>query len=338
MADEKLTALLISNPLDLDPGNLIYAVEHTDTAPESGGAKVSQLMTNRYMVSASVTSNNLTVAIRHLDGSEPSADRPLYFRIGDNTYAVTAALSVTKNAGTNWFGAGSATWAAQEQDYFVYLGYNLSDGVVIGFALIPYAEDYSDFSTSSTNEKYCAISTITNAASGDPYTVIGRIAATLSAGAGYTWTTPIKSNLNTISRPIIFTRSLSFTPQWTNITVGAGTSEGKYRRHGRQVFAEYRFAYGASGSAVSGDVSFILPAAHGGLGTSSRTILGEAAIWDNGTANYQAQALLTSTNGGAVRVGKTDGTYLSLANLSSTIPMTWANTDELTMKMSYPNA
>jgi hypothetical protein len=130
----------------------------------------------------SVASNNLTVALKGLDGNDPSATNPIYVRIGDTVHSITSALSVTKNAGTNWFNAGSAELATKEIDYFVYLGYNATDGVVIGFSRIPYVTDYSQFSATSNNEKYCAISTITNAASGDDYTVVGRFAATLSAG------------------------------------------------------------------------------------------------------------------------------------------------------------
>ena len=163
----------------------------------------------------SVASNNLTVAIKGLDGNNPSATNPIYVRIGDTIRSITSALSVTKNAGTNWCNAGSAELATKEIDYFVYLGYNATDGVVIGFSRIPYATEYSQFSTTTTNEKYCAISTITNAAAGDDYVVIGRFAATLSAGAGYTWSVPTFTSINLIQRPIYESRWLNWIPSWT---------------------------------------------------------------------------------------------------------------------------
>ena len=158
----------------------------------------------------SVSSNNITVAIKGLNGSDPSATNPVYIRIGDTIRAITAALSVTKNAGTNWFNAGAAVTAAQEIDYFVYLGYNATDGVTIGFARIPYATKYGDFSATSTNDHYCAISTITTASATDYYELIGRFAATLSAGAGYTWTVPAFTAINLIQRPIFNTRWLTW--------------------------------------------------------------------------------------------------------------------------------
>lgn len=163
----------------------------------------------------SVTSNNLTVALKGMDGNDPSASNPVYVRIGDTVRTLTAALSVTKNAGTNWFNAGATELATKEIDYFVYLGYNATDGTVIGFSRIPYATLYSDFSDTSTHEKYAGISTITNASAGDNYVNIGRFAATLSAGAGYTWSVPTFTNKNLIQKPIYETRWLNYVPTLT---------------------------------------------------------------------------------------------------------------------------
>jgi hypothetical protein len=165
-----------------------------------------------YRLVPSVSSNNLTLALKDLDGNNFSATNPGYFKIGNAIRTVTGALSVTINAGTNWGNAGSAELATLEIDWFAYLGYNATDGVVFGLSRIPYANLYSDFSATSTNEKYAAISTITNAAAGDEYVNIGRFAATLSAGAGYTWTVPTFTADNLIHRPVYETRILAWTP------------------------------------------------------------------------------------------------------------------------------
>jgi len=167
-------------------------------------------------ISVSVATSDITVAIKGLDGNDPSATNPVYCRIGDDIRTITGALSVTKNDGTNWFNSGSDELATQEIDYFVYLGYNATDGVVVGFARIPYAKEYGQFSATSTDPKYAAISTITNAASGDDYEVIGRFAATLSASTGFEWSVPTFTNRNLIQKPIYTTRWLLHdpTPTW----------------------------------------------------------------------------------------------------------------------------
>lgn len=164
----------------------------------------------------SVASNNLTVAIKTLAGNDASTTEPIFVRIGNTLRKITAALSVTKNAGTNWFTSGSAELATQEVDYFVYLGYNATDGVVLGFSPYPTATKYGDFSTTTTNDYYAAISTITNATSTDVYEVIGRFNAILSATASFNWSIPATSII--ISRPIFNTRTLIWTPAYTGFS------------------------------------------------------------------------------------------------------------------------
>ena len=214
--------------------------------------------------------------------SIPSATNPIYVRIGDTVHSITSALSVTRNAGTNWFNAGSATLATKEIDYFVYLGYNATDGVVVGFARIPYATQYDQFSTTTTEEKYCAISTISNAAAGDDYTVVGRFAATLSAGAGYTWTVPTFTTVNLIQRPIFDTRYLDF-----NVIVAgvapltftiASTDVARYCIK-RQTLYLYERAVGTTGGSAGSSLNLTLPmsmsSAYLSLGVAR---VGEAAL------------------------------------------------------------
>lgn len=165
----------------------------------------------------------ITVALKTLAGTDPSASDPVYITLGGSVRTITAALSVAKADGTNWCNAGSAELATKEIDYFVYLGYNATDGVVIGFSRYPGANSYDGFSATTTNEKYCAISTITTAASTDYYEVIGRFAATLSAGAGYTWSVPTYTAKNLIQRPIYETRWLTV---GITAVVGTGMDNG----------------------------------------------------------------------------------------------------------------
>jgi hypothetical protein len=235
----------------------------------------------------SVASNNLTVAIKGMDGNDPSASNPVYCRIGDTVRTITSALSVTKNAGTNWFNSGSAELATKEIDYFVYLGYNATDGVVVGFCRIPYATLYSEFSATTTNEKYCAISTITNAAAGDTYQNVGRFAATLSAGAGYTWTVPTFTSANLIQRPIYETRGLFYVPTMTGWS-GTPTYEAQsYRIQGNTL----ELYVAINGTKTTGGDVLNLPFSL----TAYRLVGGLLATYHNGTAGLG----LNCTNNGA---------------------------------------
>jgi len=171
-------------------------------------------------IRVTVASNNLTVAISTSPSSQvdPTSTNPVYVWIGDTLRSITGALSIAANAGTNWFNSGSGELATREIDYFAYIGYNATDGITLGYARIPYARLYSDFNTTTTNARYARISTITNAASGDNYVNIGRFAATLSGGAGFTWTVPTYNSSNLIQEPVYETRWL--------IWVGANTANG----------------------------------------------------------------------------------------------------------------
>jgi hypothetical protein len=210
----------------------------------------------------SVASNDLTVALKGMDGNDPSATNPVYIRINGVIRSVTSALSVTKNAGTNWCNAGSSELATKEIDYFVYLGYNATDGVVLGFSRIPYGTRYDSFSATTTNEKYCAISTITTAAAGDYYVNVGRFAATLSAGAGYTWSVPTFTASNLIQRPIYETRLLATVPTliWWAGTAPSGSPNAEYwyQITGGRLHLNYR-AYGYTQGATVTALSASIP-------------------------------------------------------------------------------
>lgn len=210
-------------------------------------------------IDVTVSSNNLTVAIKGMDGNDPSASNPVYCRIGDTVRTITAALSVTKNAGTNWCDAGGAELATKEADYFVYLGYNATDGVVIGFSRISHGKRYDDFNTTSTDSRYCAISTITNAAAGDYYELIGRFAATLSAGAGYTWSVPTFTATNLIQRPIYESRWLDAATTFSGFSANP-TGTFKYKVIPYSFQWQYRAAAAGTSNATSMSVTLPFPA------------------------------------------------------------------------------
>lgn len=283
--------------------------------------------TTPYRISVTVASNNITLALKDKNGNDPSVDSPVKVQIGDTVREVTSALSVTKNAGTNWCNSGSAELATKEVDYFAYLGYNATDGVVIGFSRIPSARIYSDFSTTTTNEKYAAISTITNAASSDAYTVIGRFAATLSAGAGYTWSVPTFTAANLVHNPINTTRPLSYVPQFTNLTVGNGTLSSEYNIKGNEISFWIVLTFGST-TAISGAVTITLPFSRRAYGVSTRQSNGLVRLTDTGTAAYAGLVAMDTTSANIVAQNAA-GTYLAQAGLSSTVPFTWTTGDEI---------
>ena len=251
----------------------------------SGGGGEGILVNGKIVVT--VTSNNITLALKTLAGTNPSSIDKVQIQINGVIREITSALSVTKNAATNWFNAGSAELATKEIDYFVYLGYNATDGVTLGFSRIPGANCYSDFSVTTTNEKYCAISTITNAASTDYYENVGRFAATLSAGAGYTWSVPTFTAINLIQRPIFETRLSTYAPVTTGFSV-APTLISRYKIVGSNmsIFITY------SGTGTSNTTAFTLTTPFSLSFATSGEIIMTNRCFDNGSALNTPMAVL----------------------------------------------
>lgn len=184
----------------------------------NGGSWISEGQMLNGKLSVTVATNDLTVALKTIAGTDPSATDPVYVRINGTVRKCTAALSKTLVDGTNYFNAGSAELATKEVDYFAYLIWNTTpatDIVDLGFARKPHYTVYSGVSATATSENYLATSNASAPTSTDDMVNIGRFAATLSAGAGYTWTVPTFTNINLIQRPIFETRWLTYQPAYS---------------------------------------------------------------------------------------------------------------------------
>lgn len=230
MADESAITLTKAAEAQLVGKSIIPIVGDPDGVPDDFRLNLASALSRFYKISATVASNNLTVALQHLDGSNPSTNNPLAFKIGDVFKITTSTLSVTKNAGTNWCNAGSTELAARAIDFFVYVikETGAAAGLKIAFSRIPYALTMADFVNTTTSEKYIPGSW-TNFNSTDEVTNVGRFRAQLSAAASHNWS--IASTV-IISRPIYETDWLSYTPVVTSDTgtiTTVGAVSGAYQ-------------------------------------------------------------------------------------------------------------
>lgn len=278
-----------------------------------------------YSIAPSVASNNLTVAIKDAAGSNPSASSPCTFRVGGSERLLSTSLSVTKNAGTNWAGLGSTAaagvsgFATLEQDLFVYIVWNTNTSALdVLWSRIPYATLYSDFSSTTTNEKYGAINATAPAAT-DEVVNIGRFAATLGATASFNWSVPTFSSANLKNRPTFETRWRNYVPyvdgystdptttvyiyqfEGNNCRVtmregGAGTSDSVTHTYTAPFTAATRTNmvwWGASHSPM--DNSVAIATGNGSIASASATITmiyGAAAWTASGSSRVQAFNIL----------------------------------------------
>lgn len=271
---------------------------------------------NNYVITPSVATSDLTVAIKTLAGNDPSAADPVSFRVGNSVYTVTAALSVTALDGTNWCNSGSAELATKDTDYFVYVigETGAAAGCKIGFSRVPYAQTMGDFTNTTTSEKYIK-GNWTNFNSTDKVKVIGRFNAILSAAAAHTWSL---TTLAVVNEPIFEGRWLTYSAQVSSATgtiTTVGTVTSLYQVTGRTLNYVHDVTITTNGTgATSVRVSMpFSPATASVFSGRERGITGDSlSATANGTnLDYRffdgtypgANGAIMAAGGGAFRIG-----------------------------------
>lgn len=126
----------------------------------------------------------------------------------------------------------------------------------------------------------------------------------------------------------------SWTPTFVNLS-GGTLNFAKYTRIGKTIF--FRWKYTLGGAGVAGDVTFTLPVAeHSDYSTAAVSPMGDVNFRDTGTDNLYGQIKWSSSGIAVIRAMAAGGTYLANNTaLSSTVPFTWANTDEIHAQGRY---
>jgi hypothetical protein len=131
----------------------------------------------------------------------------------------------------------------------------------------------------------------------------------------------------------------SWTPTWTNVTIGNAVVTGKYSQVGKTVIARLNVVWGNSTSA-SGNIVFSLPVTAASYpGTSNVGYIGFGTMFDvSGGLVYDTvlTRLTTTTAGAAAKAA--NGTWVTNAVASNVQPVTWANTDEWDWTIIYEAA
>jgi hypothetical protein len=122
----------------------------------------------------------------------------------------------------------------------------------------------------------------------------------------------------------------SFTSTTTNITLGNGTLTSAYRQFGKSVDFRIKLTFGST-SAITGAPTFTLPVS----ATAARTVNAPALMYDSSEATATAYKVGMSFNStvNALLV-RSDAS----AAISSTVPFTWATSDELVITGTYEAA
>jgi hypothetical protein len=130
------------------------------------------------------------------------------------------------------------------------------------------------------------------------------------------------------------TTQTTYTPALTNLTLGNGSTSGTYYRIGKYIVGSFYLGFGSTTS-VSGTIGIGLPFTVAS-GTNNR-VLANLAYGDTGVTTYQGWGLIVED---ATKidcyVNNVSGTFGSVGQpTSSTVPMTWSNTDEIYGQFFY---
>lgn len=130
----------------------------------------------------------------------------------------------------------------------------------------------------------------------------------------------------------------SFTPSWTNLTVGNATNSGAYTQIGKTVVARIKLVLGST-SSVGTAPQFDLPVTPSTtLLTTQVSPLGTATILDSGVNSWAGRALYQSTNRCLIRIQAADGTSSTDREITSLVPMTWGASDSIEAFLIYEAA
>ena len=130
-----------------------------------------------------------------------------------------------------------------------------------------------------------------------------------------------------------FANWTTYTPTFTNLTVGNGTVVARYAQIGKIVKAYIGFNMGSTSSMGTAPY-FTLPVT--AVAPGSNTPLGLLYLEDSGVAGYNGNVGYRTTTTAQPFAIAANGTYLGYSsNLTATLPFTWATNDFFNGYFSY---
>lgn len=123
----------------------------------------------------------------------------------------------------------------------------------------------------------------------------------------------------------------TWTPTFTNLTIGNGTQSHIYTKVGNKVTLEGTITLGST-SSISGALS---DANVPFTANTTQRAYSKCYFLDNGTANYIGTAVVNDLSDLQLLTDIASSTYLNYGNVSSTVPFTWTSTDVIRYSITY---
>lgn len=129
----------------------------------------------------------------------------------------------------------------------------------------------------------------------------------------------------------------SWTPTWTNLTVGNGTLSCAYTRIGNTIIARVSLVFGSTTSISGSAVAFTFPVTPSSS-YGANHFMGTVRLQDANGADAPGSLALTASGEVLVTRGDATGSSLLDADLSSTTPFTWTTSDAIKGTFIYEAA
>jgi hypothetical protein len=146
------------------------------------------------------------------------------------------------------------------------------------------------------------------------------------------WNTQVRDNM--VELAPFSAAWTSWTPTWTNLTVGNGILTARYVKVGKFVAFNLQLVFGSTTAITGTDVSASVPVSQA---AANGVFSGSGLFLDTGTAVIPA---FVEISGGQIymRGIRTDATYASWALLTTTVPFTWTTNDAIRASGIYEAA
>ena len=131
----------------------------------------------------------------------------------------------------------------------------------------------------------------------------------------------------------------SYTPTWTNLTIGNATQDFYWARVNNLVHVVGVMTFGTTTSLTGNPLIISVPVTASSRYSTSFALYGIAVAYDLSAAtNYEGVGMAGSTTGARLRIINTAGTYAAQNNITTTIPFTWTTGDVIGVNFTYEAA
>ena len=127
----------------------------------------------------------------------------------------------------------------------------------------------------------------------------------------------------------------SYTPTWTNLTVGNATQVFRFCQIGKLVFVSGLLIWGSTTSANASSTTFSLPV------TAQSAVfrgLGHAVFVDSGTQTYWGAVTMNSTTTATLNQYYVSTPWVVNSAVGGTVPFNWTTGDDMRIQFMYEAA